>query len=58
MSKEKKCGKGHKGHLCVLAKKKKYKHIMKLSKKPGFICKKCLRVADCEKNLCQPMPFG
>jgi len=54
---EKKCTGDHKGHLCVLASQEKFDRIKELTKKPGFICFNCGRIADCEKNLCSPMPL-
>ena len=47
----------HKGHLCVLASEGRFEDIRKLAAKPAFICFNCGRVADCEKNLCNPMPL-
>ena len=43
--------------LCILAKEGKLKKIVKLSKKPEYICKKCARVAHFEDNLCNPREF-
>lgn len=54
---ENKCTGDHKGHLCVLASNGKMEEIKKLTKDPKFICFNCGRVADCEKNLCNPMPL-
>ena len=51
------CGDSHKEHLCKLAKEDNYDRVKKLSVKPAFICKKCLRVADCADNLCKAEPF-
>lgn len=55
---EKKCDeKEHKGHLCVLVSKGKFEEIKKLVTSPKFICFNCGRVADSNKNLCNPMPL-
>ncbi len=56
---EKKCKPNdHKGHLCVLASEGKFDEIKELVKKPTYICFNCGRVADSEKNLCNPMQLG
>ena len=58
MSAEKTTCKGdHKGHLCVLASKGQFDKIKQLTKDPQFICFNCGRVADSDKNLCNPMPL-
>ena len=49
------CKGNHKGHLCVLVSEEKFEEIKCLVKKPTFICFNCGRVADREKNLCNPM---
>ena len=54
---EKKCKGVHKGHLCVLASKEKFDEIRELVKDPKFMCFNCGRVADAERNLCNPMPL-
>ena len=54
---EKICKGDHKGHLCVLASTDRFEDIKKLTKNPKFICFNCGRVADCEHNLCNPMPL-
>lgn len=55
---EKTCCKGdHKGHLCVLVSAKKFDKIKQLVTEPQFICFNCGRVADSDKNLCNPMPL-
>lgn len=52
------CCKGeHTGHLCVLVSEKKLDAIKDLVKNPQFICFNCGRVADSDKNLCNPMPI-
>lgn len=53
---ENKCSGDHKGHLCVLVSEKKFNEIRKLVKAPKYICFNCGRVADSERNLCNPMP--
>ncbi len=51
------CKGDHTGHLCVLASQEKFEEIKELVKDPKFICFNCGRAADCEKNLCNPMPL-
>jgi len=51
------CKGDHKGHLCVLASQGKFDRIKELVTNPKFICFNCGRVADCELNLCNPMPL-
>ncbi len=52
------CKSDHKGHICVLASQEKFDYIKTLVSDPKFICFNCGRVADCEKNLCNPMPLN
>jgi hypothetical protein len=47
----------HAGHLCVLVSLKKFDEIRELVKNPAYICFNCGRVADSDKNLCNPMPL-
>jgi len=56
--KEKKCCGDHEGHLCVLAGKEMFEEIKQITKKPEYICFNCGRVADEEKNLCNPMSLN
>jgi hypothetical protein len=51
------CKGEHKGHLCLLASKDKFEEIKKLAKNPRFICFNCGRVAESDKNVCNPMPL-
>ena len=51
------CKGDHKGHLCVLASAWRFEEIKTLAKTPRYICFSCGRVADCEHNLCNPMPL-
>jgi hypothetical protein len=51
------CYGDHTGHLCVLATDEKFDEIKQLTKNPEYICFNCGRVADCEANLCNPMPL-
>jgi hypothetical protein len=51
------CYGDHTGHLCVLASDEKFEEIKQLTRNPKFICFNCGRVADCEANLCNPMPL-
>lgn len=53
----KSCEGKHEGHLCVLASKEEFEKIKTLTKKPKHMCFNCGRVADSEKNLCNPMPL-
>jgi hypothetical protein len=50
------CKGDHAAHICVLASKDMFEEIKKLTRDPQFICFNCGRVADSEKNLCNPMP--
>ncbi|MGQ9509662.1 MAG: hypothetical protein ACUVTN_09730 [Thermodesulfobacteriota bacterium] len=54
---EKTCKGDHSGHICVLASQEKFEEIKAITKNPQFICFNCGRVADCEANLCNPMPL-
>ena len=49
------CKGSHKGHLCVLASDERFEEIKGLTAKPKFICFNCGRVANSQKNLCNPM---
>jgi hypothetical protein len=51
------CYGDHSGHLCVLASDEKFDEIKQLTQNPEHICFNCGRVADCEENLCNPMPL-
>jgi hypothetical protein len=51
------CKGDHTGHLCVLASKGQFKEIKELASAPKFICFNCGRVAECDANLCNPMPI-
>ena len=52
------CNGDHTGHLCVLVSEKKFDEIKGLVQDPKFICFNCGRVADSDKNLCNPMPLN
>jgi hypothetical protein len=54
---EKSCKGDHSGHICVLASNGKFEEIKAITKNPQFICFNCGRVADCDANLCNPMPL-
>ena len=46
--------------LCKLKKNEltaDFKKILKIVKKPKFICEKCARVAKDKKYLCNPVPL-
>lgn len=51
------CSGDHQGHLCVLVSDRKFDEIRKLVRDPQFICFNCGRVADSDRNLCNPMPL-
>jgi len=51
------CHGEHSGHICVLASNQKFQEIKAITKNPNHICFNCGRVADSEKNLCNPMPL-
>ena len=50
--------KEHPGHLCVLVSNGKIDTLRNLCNEPEFICFNCGRVANSDKNLCNPMPIG
>ena len=52
------CKGKHSGHLCVLVSNGCFEEIKKLARKPQFLCFNCGRVADSDKNLCNPMPLN
>ena len=51
------CKGQHSGHICILASEGKFDQIKEITQKPKHICFNCGRVADSEKNLCNPMPL-
>jgi hypothetical protein len=51
------CTGKHEGHICVLASAGKFREIKELARTPHFICFNCGRVAECDVNLCNPMPL-
>jgi len=55
--KEHTCTGEHSGHICLLASQEKFKEIKVLASQPMFICFNCGRVADSDRNLCNPMPL-
>lgn len=54
---QKACTGQHEGHLCVLASSGKFREIKEMARAPKFICFNCGRVAECDVNLCNPMPL-
>ena len=49
---------GHAEHLCNLVNQGiDLEDYRKLVKNPKFLCKKCGRTAELEKNLCEPTPL-
>jgi hypothetical protein len=55
--KQQACKGEHEGHLCVLASKGRFQEIKDMARAPQFICFNCGRVAECDANLCNPMPI-
>ena len=55
--KQQACKGEHEGHLCVLASKGQFQEIKDMTRTPRFICFNCGRVAECDSNLCNPMPM-
>lgn len=55
---DKTCKGDHTGHLCVLVSKGELDEVRELVKNPGYICFNCGRVADSDRNLCNPMPLS
>jgi hypothetical protein len=51
------CKGEHQGHLCVLASQGQLLAVKELARAPRFICFNCGRVAECDVNLCNPMPI-
>ena len=49
-----KCSGDHNLHVCALASAKKFDVIKELAREPKYICYNCGRVAQEEKNLCNP----
>ncbi len=49
------CNGDHQAHICMLASKDKFDEIKNLTQNPQYICFNCGRVADSDKNLCNPM---
>jgi len=55
--KEHVCKGDHSGHICLMASQDRFDEIKELTKDPKSICFNCGRVADSDKNLCNPMPL-
>ena len=51
------CTGDHTGHICVLASNDQFDVIKKITQNPEYVCFNCGRVADCDENLCNPMPL-
>jgi hypothetical protein len=51
------CKGDHTGHICLLVSENKLDKVRKLVGNPQHICFNCGRVADSDKNLCNPMPL-
>ena len=43
-----------KAHQCALAKERKFKKVKRIVRRPEYICRGCLRIADHKRNLCKP----
>lgn len=54
---KKKCIGDHSIHICELATNNKQDQILEMVKDPHYMCVKCGRVANLEKNLCNPLAF-
>ena len=52
---ENKCIGQHSLHICELAQQGKFNQIKQLAQNPYYMCINCGRVADSEKNLCNPL---
>jgi hypothetical protein len=52
---EQKCIGDHTVHICELAKAENFAKIKELAKEPYYMCFNCGRLADQEKNLCNPI---
>jgi hypothetical protein len=48
----------HPGHLCMLASARKLDEIKCLTQHPKHLGFNCGRVADSDRNLCNPMPLA
>lgn len=57
MSEKHVCKGNHEGHICLLASQSKFDEIKTMTRDPQYICFNCGRVADSDKNLCNPMPL-
>ena len=44
-------------HECIMLRRELFDKIKQITRNPGYICFNCGRVADCERNLCNPMPL-
>ena len=51
------CTGDHSLHICELAQQDKFNDIKKLAQDPYYLCMNCSRVADSDKNLCNPLAF-
>jgi hypothetical protein len=54
---EKNCMGSHTEHICTLAQQNQFADIKSLANNPCFMCSNCGRVANDEKNLCNPFSF-
>jgi len=52
---EHKCIGEHTLHICELASQDEFNQIKQLAQNPCYMCINCGRVADSEKNLCNPL---
>lgn len=51
------CAEKHKEHICVLRGKGLVCRVKCLTDKPNVICETCNHQANCEENVCKPLPL-